>query len=294
MQIDQEHPDYRSRKAMWRKYRHLYAGGEELKANAAEYLMPRQKEPPQVYQERVDRCFYENYIGSIVDWYASTLFRREPLLVLEGNNDSSKRFFSAFAEDCDLRGNSLSDFFRKQLVGTLVHGFSAIVVDFPRSQHQWSNRAEEEAGGASRAFLANYSAEELINWSTDEKGNYDWVVLRTERLRADRPGAGDPVVEKRWVYYDKQEFKVYRAIEGTEKEPELIDSGFHGLSKLGRVPVFELRVSEGLWLMNKAALVQLEHFNKSNALSWALTMGLFAMPVVYSDRTFNQIMGESY
>ena len=44
--------------------------------------------------------------------------------------------------------------------------------------------------------------------------------------------------------------------------------------------------------MNKAALLQLEHFNKSNALSWALTMGLFAMPVVYSDREWNQIVGD--
>ena len=43
--------------------------------------------------------------------------------------------------------------------------------------------------------------------------------------------------------------------------------------------------------MNKAALLQLEHFNKSNALSWALTMGLFATPVVYSDREWNQIVG---
>ena len=58
-----------------------------------------------------------------------------------------------------------------------------------------------------------------------------------------------------------------------------------GWRRCGRVPVFELKVSEGLWLMNKAALLQLEHFNKSNALSWALTMGLFAMPVVYSDRS---------
>jgi hypothetical protein len=55
-----------------------------------------------------------------------------------------------------------------------------------------------------------------------------------------------------------------------------------------------LKVTEGLWLMNKAALLQLEHFNKSNALSWALTMGLFATPVVYSDREWNQIVGESY
>jgi hypothetical protein len=38
----------------------------------------------------------------------------------------------------------------------------------------------------------------------------------------------------------------------------------------------------------------LEHFNKSNALSWALTMSLFAMPVVYSEREWNQIVGESY
>ena len=46
--------------------------------------------------------------------------------------------------------------------------------------------------------------------------------------------------------------------------------------------------------MNKAASLQLEHFNKSNALSWALTMGLFAMPVVYSDREWKQSVGESY
>jgi hypothetical protein len=58
--------------------------------------------------------------------------------------------------------------------------------------------------------------------------------------------------------------------------------------------LFPLKVSEGLWLMNKAALIQLELFNKSNALGWALTMGLFAMPVVYSDREWKQIVGESY
>ena len=60
------------------------------------------------------------------------------------------------------------------------------------------------------------------------------------------------------------------------KQIELIDEGRHGLAALKRVPVFQLKVSDGLWLMNKAALLQLEHFNKSNALAWALTMGLFA------------------
>ena len=71
-----------------------------------------------------------------------------------------------------------------------------------------------------------------------------------------------------------------------------MDEGLHGLAGQNRVPIFPLRVTEGLWLMNKAALLQLEHFNKSNALSWALTMGLFASPVIYSDREWNQIVGE--
>lgn len=47
-------------------------------------------------------------------------------------------------------------------------------------------------------------------------------------------------------------------------------------------------------MMNRAGSLQIEHFNKSNALAWALTMGLFAMPVVYSDREWNQMVGESY
>ena len=47
-------------------------------------------------------------------------------------------------------------------------------------------------------------------------------------------------------------------------------------------------------MVNRAGSLQLEHFNKSNALSWALTMGLFAMPVVYSEREWSQMVGESY
>src|SRR6202040_1647970 len=97
--------------------------------------------------------------------------------------------------------------------------------------------------------------------------------------------------ETRWIYYDRENFRIYSDASG---EIGLEYEGRHGLASQARVPVFQLKVSEGLWLMNKAALLQLEHFNKSNALSWALTMGLFAMPVVYSDREWNQIVGDSY
>jgi hypothetical protein len=294
-EIEREHPEYRMKKSMWRRYRHLYSGGEEFQANAAEYLVRRYREPAQVYAERLSRCYYENYIGSIIDWYAATLFRREPVVHIEGCNERGRRFFNQLTEDCDLKGTSLSDFFRKQLVDTLVGGASYIVVDFPRTPGPLSSRAEEEALGASRAFLVNYTAEDLINWSVDPDGAWEWVVFRTQRRRSESLALGRHVMETRWIYYDREQFRIYRSVEGERGESvELVDSGFHGLAKLERVPVFELKVSDGLWLMNKAASLQMEHFNKSNALSWALTMGLFAMPVVYSERPFNQMLGESY
>ena len=54
--------------------------------HAEEYLVRRLKEPLDVYQERLARVFYENYVGSIVDWYTATLMREEPVIDLDGRN----------------------------------------------------------------------------------------------------------------------------------------------------------------------------------------------------------------
>jgi hypothetical protein len=295
LNIDQEHPEYREKQATRNKYRDLYAGGERIKLNAGQYLVRRQKEPMQVYAERLNCVFYENYIGSIIDWYTSTLFRREPVLIFGGPDENGRTFFRAFSDDCDRKGTSVTDFFRRQLCDALVDGHSHILIDFPRSLEPAANRAEEDAKGLSRAYMVGYSAENLINWSLDDEGNYAWVVLRTSRLCKEKL-ADAYVKETRWTYYDKQEFHAFRRVdaEGVKGKIEEIDHGHHSLWKQQRVPLLDLEISDGLWLMNKAALLQLEHFNKSNALSWALSMGLFASPVIYSEREFDQVVGESY
>src|SRR5437763_8676858 len=129
-QIDREHPDFQANRDLWKRYQDLYTGGERIRTCADQYLVRRHKEPGEVYLERLSRVFYENYVGSIIDWYAATLLRREPVLAVEGANESAKQFFNAFADDCDLKGTSLSDFFRQQLVNTLVYGRSYIALDF--------------------------------------------------------------------------------------------------------------------------------------------------------------------
>ncbi|MBZ5581820.1 MAG: hypothetical protein LAQ30_06375 [Acidobacteriia bacterium] len=293
MNIDREHPEYVARKAMWKQYRDLYGGGEQLRANAAEYLVRRHREPGDVYQERLGRVFYENYIGSIIDWYAATLMRREPMLEFEGSDAGAKDFYNTLADDCDLKGTNLHEFFRQRFVETLVCGSSYVAVEFPRAAGRALTRAEEDASGRSRAYLVNYGPDEVINWNYEPAGGLQWAVVRTSCLRQSRVTDARWEKETRWIYYDREKFQVFRK-RGEQGEVELADQGLHALAGLRRVPLFEMKVTEGLWLMNKAALLQMEHFNKSNALSWALTMGLFATPVIYSEREWNQIVGESY
>ena len=106
----------------------------------------------------------------------------------------------------------------------------------------------------------------------------------------------EAVEQTYWYYYDKRSFKVFKRFDEIGKTAPIVQvaEGTHGLARLNRVPLITMRVSHGLWLMNKSALLQVEHLNKSNALGWAITMGLFAMPVIYSDREWNQVVGESY
>jgi hypothetical protein len=300
--INTEHHEYKARKALWKQYRDLYTGGEQFRNQAANYLLRRSREPLEVYQERLNRVFYENYIGSIIDWYAATLFRREPVISVEGENDCGRRYFSSFVEDCDRKGTNLSDFFRRQIQEALICGSSYTLVDFPLPAEPAMTRADEEASGAASAYLVGYSADDLINWSLDERGEFEWVVLRTAQYRRFSVEDPEPVLETRWHYYDRTHYRIYRRLGrvglmgmgGDSGAIELIAEGVHGLAGLNRVPLFELRLTDGMWLMNKAASLQLEHFNKSNALGWALTMGLFAMPVIFSDKEWNKVVGESY
>lgn len=297
--LDKEHPRYRDRKVMWRRYWDFYAGGEQLRRNAALYLIRRQKEPNDIYSERLSRVFYENYLGSCIDWYAAALFRSRPALQFRTTAQAARDYYGELVQDADRRGTGLFDLVRKAFVETLVFGESFMRIDFPHVEATVETRAQEDAVGRSRAYLAPCSPLEVINWRQDPSGELEWAVLRTDHSYQERFDDPNAVTETRWTYFDKENYRIYSSRTaagnaGRERTVELVDEGRHALAGERRVPLVRMAVSEGLWLANKAALLAEEHFNKSNALSWALHMGLFAMPVVYSEREWQQIVGEAY
>ncbi len=290
---------------MWNRYWDFYVGGEQLRRNASLFLVRRQKEPNDVYAERLSRVFYENYLGSCIDWYASTLFRSQPVTTFRSGSQRVEDFYARFLDDGDRTGKSLLEIARKVFIETLVYRESYVLIDFPRVNGEINNLAEEDALGKSRAYLVPYSPRQLINWRTDKQGEFEWVVLRTQTSYQENLTDDDTIAEEQWLYLDRENFQLYsrkrhegaggaNGSSGVIEGVELVDQGRHGLADLRRVPLVKMAVTDGLWLANKASLLQQEHFNKSNALSWALHMGLFAMPVIYSEREWQQIVGEAY
>ncbi len=96
---------------------------------------------------------------------------------------------------------------------------------FRRRAGAAGSRGEEDAAGASRAYLVDYAAEDVINWSLDEQGNYEWVVIRTKSIKKDRVEDEDWRTETRWAYYDKTSYRIYKQTRDGTIETHVLTGG---------------------------------------------------------------------
>jgi hypothetical protein len=252
-------------------------------------LYRRHREPLEVYQERVSRAYYENFLGSIIDWYAATLFRREPQLGLEDAPAKTSAYYAEFFGNCDRNQTSITDFMRKRFVESQVYGKAFCGLEFPKHEGGFQSRWEEEQAGADRGYLTEIHPLDVINWGRGEFGEFTFVTIRLER---ERGTAANSKSGQRYLVYDQTEYAIVKRDE--EGNLMVLESGLHSCHAIRMVPVFQLAPSEGLWMANKAAHLQLEHFNKSNSLAWSLGSALYSTPVIHSKRDFHQVLGESY
>lgn len=290
--ITKESNEYRNWKSIFESYTDLYAGGAQFKAKANQYLYRRHREPGEIFGERAERAFYENYIGSIIDWYASTLFRREALFTVDEATKNEAQFYFGFLQNCDRNGTGISDFFRKRFCEALVYGRSYVCLEFPLQTTIFANRSEELKAGADRPYLVGYTPVSTLSKRYDDFGKLEQITF----IVSETAGSGiGEAKAKKLLAYDQENFYLIAQDESTaNKEFRILSTGRHSCASQLMPPVFELEVSEGMWLMNKAASLQLEHYNKSNSLAWSLGMALYATPVIYSKKDWSKMLGESY
>ena len=152
------------------------------------------------------KVFYENYVGSIIDWYAATLFRREPELHIEGVATTRAKVLQRVRRRLRPEGHE-----PERLLPAAADRSAGLRRElhaggFPEVCDPARHAGGRRLTGRSRAYLVDYPAGEPINWSHDARGNFEWVVSADRVSAEERAGRARSLRKRRlWRYYDRDD-----------------------------------------------------------------------------------------
>ena len=308
--LNKRSPEHQLYSEAWEAFELLASGGIRLRQAAQNFLVRAPRELVDVYAERVRRLTYQNILGTVLGWYTSQLWRRNPQINIKP--DGADPWYKEFLGDCDRTATSYSDFHRTTFRNLALYGRAWILTDRPKAVAEPQSRADEQQMGLDKPYVVQYAPQDVLNWATDEAGNLEWVVIKAIEDRRTFLEASGTVI--RWYYFDRQKYQVYKwdgtekAIQGKNQDgftdgqtiqlidsngkniqqesafAELEDEGTHALAAVNRVPIRRIVLPEELWLGNRSFLQLVDHLNQDNSLAWGLFMGNIPMPIVFSDR----------
>jgi hypothetical protein len=298
-QVDKKHEEYDAICKFYSLIGKLYRGGYELQQNASQFLRKRPVEPPAVYTARVEEFTYQNVLQAGVGWYQAALYTDPPEIYLEENDERvSDGFLDGFLANADRCGHSLLDCSKKWLTDAALNGVAFVLIDLPASTIA-KNFREQKARGDLDAYITTFDAAQVINWSCDQSGNYEWIVIST--TRAERVFGKDPRIFDQWYYFDATDYRLYESErpDGTTKTiagdrvASCVAFGKHALADQNRVPVRKIELPDHLWLAYRVYLQVLDHLNTDNAFSWALKQSNLAVAVITGAYEDKPVMSET-
>lgn len=283
-QLNQRHPSWNaSRQA---ELQALYEGGEALEKLYPALLPQRDRERPQRYQVRLKEAQYRNYLGPILDYFASMLFvsRTVSKAAKEENPvQDPGEFWKTFREDCDRGGTDLDDFFKRTLTCAMVHGVDWLRLHQPArpSDIEITNQLDAEKLGLGACWIEHIDHDCVLDWDTGEDGRLLWAVRhKIEQKRRGLEGDRKLITET-WEYLTPEDVTTYAITYESDKAPQATDEvpsvGAPVPHSFGRVPLVCLDLPAALWVANRLRSPQLAHFRKTNALAWSLATSCYAM-----------------
>jgi hypothetical protein len=284
--LNQKHDAYDA--DLWGDYDALYAGGKKFFDRVRRFLHQHPNEPALVYLNRIKEAHYRCYHGGIIDYFASFLFQSS--LVVRARKEGSDvvidpdPFYGEFKEDCDARDNDIHVFLRSRVIEAMNKKVSWWVVEMPEPPDEISVETLKEwkDQGLDKARVRALGAEQVLDWEVDEDGHMTWAIVQSVRIVRPTPGDKRKIVIERYDVYDREFVEHFELQYEKNKKPSK-DIDVPSISKkahgFGTVPLVNIDVGDSLWLANRVASPQIEHFRLSNALTWGIRRTCYAMPV---------------
>jgi len=267
------------------KYNALYEGGQTFRANIKEFLTKNLLEDNYTYERRKNEANYESHVNTLVNQFASQLFSSP--FVVRTEPENADQFYSDFKEDVDLNGEDLLTLAHKMFVGSLIKGCSWALAEMPDDGNlPPENLLEQNERGLGRAWLKLIKTEDVFDYETDEFGQLKWIITHSIEKRRDNPRLERKIITETWKLYDQEEVETFQVSYEQNKKPTP-ETDIPSLGKIKhkftRVPFLCLELPKGLWLLNKLADAQIEHFRANNALGWAMRRACYPTAVFKTD-----------
>lgn len=222
---ERTHPKYTDNINEWNLYRDSVDGGDDFIND--NYLFSHRLEDAEDFNERLDRAYYLNYCEAIPNIYNHYIMKedieRPPSTELE-----------EFRKNVDGNGTSIEDFIVQVGFWSKVYGVCHILVDSPKSSPK--TKSEEKETGF-RPYCRIIHPTQLVDWSLDSKGRYNWVIVESEYY-----DDADPTVERDIQTHYKLITKEEWRVEDEEGNSVTYDDGSQssGINELGEVPIITL------------------------------------------------------
>lgn len=174
MAVDTVHPLYNYNLPIWQRNTDAVIGEPAIKRRTTRYLpLPNPEETLDVndprYQSYLTRAVFTNFTGRTVRALTGAVFRLPPTVELPPQ-------IEYMLDDADNNRLSLATVAQRAVSEVMTNGRYVVMADYPEAP---TNATAEDTAGL-RAYLAVYSATQLINWH-ESNGQLDLVVLREVR-----------------------------------------------------------------------------------------------------------------
>ena len=265
----------------------LYKGGREFRKSIERMLPKRAQEDTETYKLRKSQAHYLNYFGPIVNYFAAWVFSRPA----EAKSEPTKvdDYYALFRKNCDGVGTSLAEMLQERFTRALVQGSTWMLIDFPADDEEnpVTTRADWMSRGLGDAFVTALAPESVMDWETDDRGEFEWVIVKYVDDKRASPAQKRGMVKAVWTIWKRDGWERYEATyEAGKPPPEGTDIPLKARGPIatnGRVPIVRIELGDDLWLGNALESPCREQMRQRNAHSWALGRSAYAQRVFKGD-----------
>lgn len=271
--IERRHPEYACNKDHWKFLEDTYEGGREW---FEEHIFRYIKEGDKEFNERKLRAYRFNHTREVVDLVNKHLFSQEIIR----NKEDAPQVLKDFWKKSTRNGLGISDFARQISKESSKLGRIGVVID--NNAPAGAVTIADSKNGGVKIYGYIVLPTQLLDYSFDEIGELNWVLIQ-EHYREDAdPFQEAPDVKERWRLWTKTEWFLFEeVVQGRKKKIVQAD---HGAHELGEVPVIlhDNIISDEEW--TSTALI-----DETAYLDRAVANYLSNLDAIIQDQTFSQL-----